>query len=74
MCNNENERVQQISHDHPPEGPRDVRLENISIYLLRCGAPVDVIQFNILKQVVENVSSSTDKRYSINTITQLINQ
>lgn len=74
MCNNERERIYQISRDHPPEGPRDVRLENISIYLLRCGAPAEIIDFNILKQVVDNMNISKDTRYVVFVIRFFISQ
>lgn len=64
MCKIETERLEQISRNHPPESPRDVRLESISIYLLRCGAPREVTKWAILKQVTENIKSKTDPRYS----------
>ena len=60
-CTSETQRLEQIARDHPTDSPRDVRLEYLSVYLLRCGAPSHVVQWAILKQIIEDIKTK-DKR------------
>ncbi|XP_031568318.1 ubiquitin carboxyl-terminal hydrolase 25-like [Actinia tenebrosa] len=60
MCSNEKLRLEKIADEHPPDGLRDLRLEYIGHYLILCGAPQYVVEWTILKQIVDDTKSRDD--------------
>jgi hypothetical protein len=64
MCFNEKSRLEKVACEHPPESARDVRLEYIGHYLIQCRAPQCVIEWTILKKLVEDTKLQ-EERYAL---------